>query len=57
VRGYALTRQQRFLEPYKQSFPQISPAVEELGNLVSDNPSQLEIHQKLKKLINQRKAV
>lgn len=57
VRGYALTRQQRFLEPYKQSLPQISVAVEQLGNLVSDNPSQLERYQQLKSLINQRKLV
>ncbi|MFB2892142.1 response regulator [Aerosakkonemataceae cyanobacterium BLCC-F50] len=57
VRGYALTKQQKFLEPYKQSFTQISPAVDRLANLVSDNPSQLERHQKLKKLIEQRKTV
>ncbi|MFB2936231.1 response regulator [Aerosakkonemataceae cyanobacterium BLCC-F154] len=57
VRGYALTRQQKFLEPYKKSLPQISGAVEELGKLVNGNPSQVKRYQLLKNLINQRKAV
>lgn len=57
VRGYALTREQRFLEPYKKSIPQISGAVEQLGKLVSDDPSQRERYQRLKNLVNQRKSV
>lgn len=57
VRGYALTRQQRFLEPYKKYNPQIPDAVEQLGKLVSDNPSQVQRYEQLEKLINQRQAI
>lgn len=57
IRGYDITRQQKFLEPYRESIPQIPGVVGELGKLVSDNPSQIERYQRLKKLINQRKAV
>ncbi|MBD2152973.1 CHASE3 domain-containing protein [Leptolyngbya sp. FACHB-16] len=39
-RGYLLTGQQEFLEPYKQANTAIDPTFNQLRKLVSDNPSQ-----------------
>ncbi|MBD2106508.1 CHASE3 domain-containing protein [Nodosilinea sp. FACHB-13] len=41
-RGYLLTGEQEFLEPYEQANRLIEPRLEELKTLVSDNPSQVE---------------
>ncbi|MDZ8078667.1 MAG: CHASE3 domain-containing protein [Nostoc sp. DcaGUA01] len=40
VRGYQLTGNPEFLQPYEQSNSQINAAFDKLGNLVSDNPAQ-----------------
>ncbi|MFN6466024.1 MAG: CHASE3 domain-containing protein [Nostoc sp. DedVER02] len=46
LRGYMLTGEQQFLEPYLKAKPTIDPTFQELSNLVSDNPSQeRSIHQ------------
>ncbi|MBW4459307.1 MAG: CHASE3 domain-containing protein [Nodosilinea sp. WJT8-NPBG4] len=39
-RGYLLTGESEFLEPYEQASALIEPSLEELQNLVADNPSQ-----------------
>ena len=41
-RGYLLTRQVNFLEPYNKSRAQISTTLQILKTLVSDNPAQLQ---------------
>ncbi|MBD1915938.1 MULTISPECIES: CHASE3 domain-containing protein [Cyanophyceae] len=41
-RGYLLTGEQEFLEPYEQANRLIEPSLEELKTLVSDNPSQVQ---------------
>ncbi|WP_445633050.1 histidine kinase [Nostoc sp. DSM 114161] len=40
VRGYQLTGNREFLQPYEQSNSQINTVFEKLANLVSDNPTQ-----------------
>lgn len=41
-RGYLLTRQVNFLEPYNKSRAQLSTTLQTLKTLVSDNPAQLQ---------------
>jgi PAS domain S-box-containing protein len=41
VRGYLVTGRRDYLEPYERAAPQVIPALDELGQLVSDNPPQL----------------
>lgn len=41
VRGYLITGDRAFLEPYEQAAPKISPELEELRRFVSDNPEQV----------------
>jgi len=41
-RGYLLTGEQEFLEPYEQANRLIAPRLEALKTLVSDNPSQVQ---------------
>ena len=40
VRGYLITADRVFLEPYERAATQIQPALDELRRLVSDNPGQ-----------------
>src|SRR5678815_2982392 len=40
-RGFVITGDEAFLEPYNQAFPRIEPDLAELRQLVSDNPSQI----------------
>jgi PAS domain S-box-containing protein len=40
VRGYLITADHVFLEPYEQAMPKVSPRLGELRRLVSDNPGQ-----------------
>ncbi|MBE9157280.1 CHASE3 domain-containing protein [Nodosilinea sp. LEGE 06152] len=41
-RGYLLTGEPEFLEPYEQASTLIEPSLEELKTLVADNPSQVQ---------------
>ncbi len=40
LRGYLLTGEDRFLEPYRAAEPQVAPALADLLNLVRSNPEQ-----------------
>lgn len=40
-RGFVITGDEAFLEPYNQALPQIEPALTELRRLVSDSPAQV----------------
>ncbi len=40
VRGYLITDDRAFLEPYEQATPKVSPTLGELRRLTSDNPGQ-----------------
>ena len=42
LRGYLVTGNTEFLEPYQQGKLAIAPAFDKLGDLVSDNPAQLQ---------------
>ncbi|HLO83533.1 MAG TPA: CHASE3 domain-containing protein [Nostocaceae cyanobacterium] len=42
ARGYILTGDEEFLEPYQKSQPVINQAFQELGRLVADNPAQVQ---------------
>jgi len=41
-RGYVITGQQEFLQPYNQASQLINPSLSELRQLVSDNPTQVQ---------------
>ncbi|MDQ3819178.1 MAG: CHASE3 domain-containing protein, partial [Acidobacteriota bacterium] len=41
-RGYLLTHNPQFLEPFTRALPEIDPSFERLSRLVSDNPPQVE---------------
>ncbi|MBE9054126.1 CHASE3 domain-containing protein [Nostocales cyanobacterium LEGE 11386] len=40
IRGYLLSGEPKFLEPYQQASPLINPALNHLANLVAENPRQ-----------------
>jgi two-component system cell cycle sensor histidine kinase/response regulator CckA len=52
-RGYLLTGNQQFLEPYTKAVPEIDPSFERLSNLVSDNPPQVELLTEIQSLSKQ----
>lgn len=54
VRGYLLTRDYRFLEPYHHSLSRIKPAIQELDSMTSDNDRQRVPIQLLHGLVNKR---
>jgi signal transduction histidine kinase len=46
-RGYLLTHNGVYLEPYESAVPRIQPGLEKLRNLTSDNPAQQQLLQQL----------
>jgi len=57
IRGYGLTEETRFLDPYYQSLPKIEPILQDLNQLVQDNPQQRQRVADLKTLIKQEKSI
>ena len=57
MRGYVATDNPDFLEPYKNSLPLIKANVEQLTDLVSDNPSQVKRVEQLSGLIADQLAI
>ncbi|KAB8330399.1 GAF domain-containing protein [Scytonema tolypothrichoides VB-61278] len=51
LRGYLLSGEPEFLEPYQQASLLINPAFDKLGHLISDNPTQ---SQRLKQIRSQQ---
>ncbi|RMH63584.1 MAG: histidine kinase [Cyanobacteria bacterium J003] len=51
VQGYQLTRQPGFLEPYHSAVAELPLTLENLENLIRDNPTQLAHFQQLKSLV------
>jgi signal transduction histidine kinase len=51
-RGYLLTNSQAYLIPYDRGKTAIGPAIDELGNLVADNPQQERFVSRLRELAN-----
>jgi PAS domain S-box-containing protein len=49
-RGYLLTGNHQFLEPYTSAMPEIDPSFERLRNLVSDNQPQVDLLTEIKSL-------
>ncbi|MCU0535356.1 MAG: CHASE3 domain-containing protein [Hydrococcus sp. Prado102] len=52
VRGYGLTRQEKFLTPYNQALKTIPDALADLKDLVDDNPEQTERLQTIRLLVD-----
>jgi PAS domain S-box-containing protein len=50
-RGYALTADEQFLDPYDAALPQLPIALENLHQLIADNPAQLAREAKLELLV------
>jgi signal transduction histidine kinase len=55
-RGYVLTGEDRYLEPYSDGLNQVGRDIEELRNLTSDNPEQQEAVGRLEPLVAARLA-
>ena len=53
LRGYLLTGEDRFLDPYRTAEPQVGPAISELLNLVRSNPNQYRAVIRLETYFNQ----
>ncbi|BCL33629.1 response regulator [Nostoc sp. MS1] len=53
-RGYIITGEQRYLEPYQVATKSLDKTIQELQRLTSDNPKQQGYIDKLEPLINQR---
>jgi PAS domain S-box-containing protein len=43
LRGYLLTGEEHFLQPYRESAPQVQPALEELSRLTAEDPQQQQL--------------
>jgi signal transduction histidine kinase/CheY-like chemotaxis protein len=56
-RGYLLTQEVRFLEPYETAVRQIEPALAKLGSLTLDNPAEQLALEKLAPLVASRLAL
>jgi PAS domain S-box-containing protein len=54
MRGYYLTRQPEFLEPYNSGLVTIGPTLDRLQELVQDNPPQVQRAKRLAQLAQQR---
>jgi signal transduction histidine kinase len=48
LRGYLLTGEDRFLQPYRDSEPQVLPTLDELTRLVADDPRQIPLIQSMR---------
>ncbi len=53
-RGYLITADPNYLEPYRAALPQAQANIDRLGQLINDNPVQLERLSRLKELSQQR---
>lgn len=53
-RGYLLTGQQRYLQPYQTALLQLPEALKMLGDMTSDNPEQVRSLEKLQQLIGSK---
>jgi PAS domain S-box-containing protein len=49
LRGFLLTGEERFLDPYRNSAPQVEPALEELQRLVAGDPNQTKLVDELER--------
>lgn len=56
VRGYALSDQEGFLEPYRQSVAQLPASLDHLEQLIGDNPAQVARLQQVRGLIVRQQA-
>ncbi|MFH7245599.1 MAG: sensor histidine kinase [Spirulina sp.] len=57
VRGYGLTRQEEFLEPYRWAQIEIPGSLDRLEILVSDNSAQVERVQEIRQLVDENLAI
>jgi signal transduction histidine kinase len=57
VRGYGLTRQEEFLEPYRWAQVEIPNSLNRLEILVSDNSAQVERVQEIRQLVDENLAI
>jgi PAS domain S-box-containing protein len=57
VRGYLLTGEPRFLEPYQEARGEIGVAIDKFASLTSDNPAQQAHIPQLRKLVDDELAV
>jgi CheY-like chemotaxis protein/CHASE3 domain sensor protein len=54
MRGYGATANKTFLDPYNDAVPKITEALEQLSNLVVDNPGQVKRIDSLKLIVNRQ---
>ena len=57
VTGYVLTGERRYLTSYETARRELPQAVAQLGGLVSDNPAQVDRHERARALVDQRAGI
>lgn len=57
MRGYGATANKAFLDPYNDAVPKITETLEQLSNLVVDNPGQVKRIDSLKLIVNRQLVI
>ena len=57
MRGYGATANKSFLDPYNEAIPRITEDLNQLTQLVADNPTQLKRIDSLKTIVNRQLAI
>jgi CheY-like chemotaxis protein/CHASE3 domain sensor protein len=57
MRGYGATANKKFLDPYNDAVPKVTETLEQLSNLVVDNPAQAKRIDSLKTIVNRQLVI
>nr|WP_067061126.1 response regulator [Mucilaginibacter sp. L294] len=57
MRGYGATANKQFLDPYNDAVPKITETLEQLSNLIVDNPIQVKRIDSLKMIVNRQLVI
>ncbi|OOQ60929.1 response regulator [Mucilaginibacter pedocola] len=57
MRGYGATANKDFLDPYNVAVPRINESISQLGEMISDNPTQVKRVDSLKQLVARQLAI
>ncbi len=57
MRGYGATNNKQFLDPYNDAVPKVTETLEQLSNLVVDNPIQVKRIDSLKLIVNRQLVI
>jgi CHASE3 domain sensor protein len=57
MRGYGATANKKFLDPYNDAVPRVTENLNQLSNLVQDNPTQVKRIDSLKLIVNRQLVI